>query len=309
MTFDLHCACAEETLRNPDPNAASKLALANAAASREVLQAVRPTEKALAEAWAAFGRGHASPPSLPKLKSLLDALEQPPAGLQTLPPFSGLLRFKFKLARPVITKDDRAFYFLDNPVRKDVAFGRPLFAASSWKGCLRAAFRSLFGDTRRSSELRLFGSRKNDADTGDVSRIRGRLVFFSSHWPSIGTYVINPHDRRKKTGMPIYYETIPEGAEAWYAVLYCPWGSAALGAEQSAVEAAEDLSSVAAAVEHQFLLQGFGAKTSAGFGLARDVVTSGTFQLKKSFSEIVAKKFTTLSGVSTEVAKAVEGLG
>ena len=118
-----------------------------------------------------------------------------------------------------------------------------------------------------------------------------------------------PHDRRKKTGMPIYYETIPEGAEAWYAALYCPWGSAALDAKQSTVEAAEDLSSVAAAVEFQFLLQGFGAKTSAGFGLARDVVTSGTFQLKKSFTEIVAKKFATLSGVSTEVAKAVEGLG
>jgi CRISPR-associated protein Cmr2 len=309
MTFDLHCACAEETLGNPDPNAASKLAAANPAASREVLQAVRPSEKALAEAWAAFGRGHASPPSLPKLKSLLDVLEQPPSSLQTLPPFSGLLRFKFKLARPVITKDDRAFYFLDNPVRKDVAFGRPLFAATSWKGCLRAAFRSLFADTRRSSELRLFGSRKNDDETSDVSRIRGRLVFFSSHWPSIGTYVINPHDRRKKTGMPIYYETIPEGAEAWYAVLYCPWGPAALSGEKSPVEAAEDLSGVASSVAHQFLLQGFGAKTSAGFGLARDVVTSGSFQLKKSFSEIVAKKFTTLSGASTEVAKALEGLG
>lgn len=308
MTFDLHCACAEETLRNPDPNAASRLALANPAASREVLQAVRPAEKALAEAWAAFGRGHASPLSLPKLKSLLDALEQPPSSLQTLPPFSGLLRFKFKLARPVITKDDRAFYFLDNPVRKDAAFGRPLFAASSWKGCLRAAFRSLFGDTR-ASELRLFGSRKNDDETSDVSRIRGRLVFFSSHWPSIGKYVINPHDRRKKTGMPIYYETIREGEEAWYAVLYCPWGSAALSREKSAVEATEDLSGVASAVEHQFLLQGFGAKTSAGFGLAHDVVTSGTFQLKKTFSEIVAKKITTLSGVGTEVAKAMEGLG
>lgn len=310
MAFDVHCACAEETLRDPDPNAASRLVRAHPATSREVLQAVRPTEEALAKAWATFGRTHSSAPSLPKLKPLLDALDQSPSSLQTLPPFSGLLRFKFKLARPVITKDDRAFYFLDNPVRKDVAFGRPLFAATSWKGCLRAAFRSLFGDTRRSSELRLFGSRKNDDETSDVSRIRGRLVFFSSHWPSIGTYVINPHDRRKKTGMrPIYYETIPEGAEAWYAVLYCPWGSAALDAKQSAVEAAEDLSSVVVAVEHQFLLQGFGAKTSAGFGLARDVVTSGTFQLKKSFSEIVAKKFTTLSGLSTEVAKAVEGLG
>ena len=308
MTFDLHCACAEETLRNPDPETASKLVQSNPAASREVLQAVRANEKALAEAWAAFGRRHASPPSSPKLKSLLDALEQPPAGLQPLPPFSGLLRFKFKLARPVLTKDDRAFYFLDNPVRKDAAFGRPVFAASSWKGCLRAAFRSLYGDTRQSSELRLFGSRKNDTEGSDADRLRGRLVFFSTHWSSVGTYVINPHDRQKKTGMPIYYETIPEGAEAWYAVLYCFWGSATLPCEQSAAEATEDLSGVAAAVEHQFLLQGFGAKTSSGFGLARDVVTSGTFQMKKSTSEIIAKKFTTLSGAAAEAAKAMEGL-
>lgn len=307
MIFDLHCACAEETLQDADPNAASKLSRSNPAASREVLQAVRPSEKNLAEAWAEFGRQHASPASLPQLRSLLDTLEQPHTSLEALPCFSALLRFRFKLARPVLTKDDRAFYFLDNPIRKDAAFGRPLFAASSWKGCLRAAFRSLYGETRQDSELRLFGSRKHEAESNDDERLRGRLIFFSTHWSRVGTYVINPHDRSKSKATPIRYETIPKDAEAWYAVLYCFWTSAILPREQAAGEAAEDLYGLASAVAHQFLLQGFGAKTSSGFGLARDVVAAGTFQLRSS-NEIINKKIGTLSGVAEHISVAVKQL-
>lgn len=47
------------------------------------------------------------------------------------------ITFYFKLAEPVLTRDDVSFYILDVPVRKDKIFSMPMIASTSWKGNLR----------------------------------------------------------------------------------------------------------------------------------------------------------------------------
>ena len=64
--------------------------------------------------------------------------ESPSVGLAALPRYSFALEFRFALARPYLSRDDDAFYIIDNPVRKDKVFKVPFVAPTSWKGSLRA---------------------------------------------------------------------------------------------------------------------------------------------------------------------------
>lgn len=59
--------------------------------------------------------------------------------LDRLPSLSFMLRVPFKLRKPYLSKDDRAFHLLDNPVRKDKVFQTPMVASTSWKGALHSA--------------------------------------------------------------------------------------------------------------------------------------------------------------------------
>ena len=59
-------------------------------------------------------------------------------GFATLPRYSFALELHFELARPYLSRDDDAFYIIDNPVRKDKVFKVPFVAPTSWKGCLRS---------------------------------------------------------------------------------------------------------------------------------------------------------------------------
>ncbi|WP_421658962.1 hypothetical protein [Leptothermofonsia sp. ETS-13] len=59
--------------------------------------------------------------------------------LDRLPRLSFMLRIPFKLRKPYLSKDDRAFHLLDNPVRKDKVFQTPMVASTSWKGALHNA--------------------------------------------------------------------------------------------------------------------------------------------------------------------------
>jgi len=60
-------------------------------------------------------------------------------GLTVLPRYSLALELHFELARPYLSRDDDAFYIIDNSVRKDKVFKVPFVAPTSWKGSLRAA--------------------------------------------------------------------------------------------------------------------------------------------------------------------------
>ncbi len=67
------------------------------------------------------------------------SLERSPFdGFAALPRYSFALELHFELARPYLSRDDDAFYIIDNPVRKDKVFKVPFVAPTSWKGSLRA---------------------------------------------------------------------------------------------------------------------------------------------------------------------------
>ncbi len=55
------------------------------------------------------------------------------------PSGSFFLRIPFTLRKPYISRDDKEFYILDNPVKKEWVFKVPYVAPSQWKGALRAA--------------------------------------------------------------------------------------------------------------------------------------------------------------------------
>jgi len=59
--------------------------------------------------------------------------------LAVLPPYSLGIEFSFTLFRPYLSRDDDAFYIIDNPVRKEKVFKVPYVAPISWKGSLRTA--------------------------------------------------------------------------------------------------------------------------------------------------------------------------
>jgi CRISPR-associated protein Cmr2 len=59
--------------------------------------------------------------------------------LDWLPPSSFMLQVPFKLQKPYLSKDERDFYLMDNPLRREKIFKTPMVAAASWKGALRAA--------------------------------------------------------------------------------------------------------------------------------------------------------------------------
>lgn len=59
-------------------------------------------------------------------------------GFAHLPRWSFSLELRFRLASPYLSRDDDAFYIIDNPVRKEKVFKVPLVSPTSWKGSLRA---------------------------------------------------------------------------------------------------------------------------------------------------------------------------
>lgn len=117
-----------------------------------------------------------------EMQRLMEALgvwpEQIDLGL--LPAYSAVIHFRFQLHKPYLSKDDTAFYVLDNPVRKERIFGMPMVAPTQWKGALRAAMTYRLADwwlglddmaraqraqhhqfvTQRTNLVRLFGSEK-----------------------------------------------------------------------------------------------------------------------------------------------------
>lgn len=75
----------------------------------------------------------------PELKLDQFGFAPKPDDLKNLPALSFMLRVPFKLRKPYLSKDDRTFHILDNPVRKDKVFQTPMVASTSWKGALHSA--------------------------------------------------------------------------------------------------------------------------------------------------------------------------
>ncbi len=181
-----------------------------------------------------------------------------------MPAFSFLVRIPFRLAKPYLSKDDRDFYLLDNPLRKEKVFKTPMVAATGWKGALRAALWQLGYGEEHEATLRLMGCPR-----GSEEGQAGRLYFYPTFFNAIGLEVINPHNRATGVGDrgPILMECVPQGTTGDLVVLYVPFGTAP---DHRPAEVAQDLEVLAAGIQAMLAMFGFGAKTSSGFGTVEE---------------------------------------
>lgn len=219
--------------------------------------------------------------------------------LAILPAGSFAVHFTFTLCTPYISKDDVGLHILDNPVRKDRVFGLPMIAATGWKGALRAALRQAKGwDDDHSDLLRLCGSARDD-ETGQA----GRLYFYPTFFTQLGLEVINPHDRRFNAGkQPIYFESVPAGAQGDFALLYVPTDCAGDDAAETRRQAVADLTLVTEGIETLMTRTGFGAKTSSGYGLAQELLKDSALTLRAANLQVGS---TPSPGTTTVLAEAL----
>lgn len=139
-----------------------------------------------------------------------------PAGL---PRGSALLKFDFKLKQPFLSRDDAAFYPIDNPVRKDRVFKAPFISGASWKGSLRAAAveslrlrvyepdgltpRPVDEDLEESlirerlNLIDLFGDEKGAADSVEEDSRESLAAYLDSWFKELGIYKRFAGERQK----------------------------------------------------------------------------------------------------------------
>jgi len=231
--------------------------------------------------------------------------------ISSLPEGSWYIQIPVTLKTPYYSKDDVPLYIIENPIRKDKVFGIPFTSAMSWKGNLRWTMMKTalepakdnsaeFAKTRFRHTL-LFGTEKgmeetptgwaeyldnlcNNAkeeyrkklreyfDAQESPSLAGMLYFYPTFWNRIDMMVINPHDRKTKTGKnPIYYEVVPEGAKGIFRLLYIPLHY--IGRYESTKlydNVKSDLKSVIEGLEAMMLTYGFSAKKSLGYGVVED---------------------------------------
>ena len=215
-----------------------------------------------------------------------DAFRAAPAveSLAQLPPLSFLIHIPFSLAKPYLSKDERTFFLLDNPVRKDTVFQTPMVASTTWKGALRACLWQRGYTEHHECVIRLFGSAR-----GSEEGQAGRLHFYTTFFDRLSIEVINPHDRVAGVGQrgPILMECVPQGGRGDLTVLYVPFGSTARSETASRSDISRDLELVAEGIQAMLITYGFGAKTSSGFGTVEENLPgNGTLTFRADLSAV-----------------------
>jgi len=231
-----------------------------------------------------------------------------PINSSSLPKGSWVLEFPITLTKPFISKDDIPFYIIESPVRKDRVFGVPFVSAMAWKGNLRWTMMKVFlepaaNNSDKFAQIRfrhtlLFGTEKGWGETkgwteylnilcpsakeqyenmlkkkfkrSDAKEVhtQGMLYFYPTFWDKIDMLVINPHDRKTKTGKnPIYFEVVPVGAKGVFRLVYVPFYWSGLSENELKKKVTEDLKDVIVGVREMMLTYGFSAKKSSEFGV------------------------------------------
>ena len=105
-----------------------------------------------------------------------------------------------------------------------------------------------------------------------MPHFQGYLHFYPTFFDKIGMEVINPHDRKTGTSAkgPIYFECVPAGTRGVFTVLYVP-SDLSDKPEEAQNQAKRDLKAVLRGLYAMFKRYGFGAKTSSGYGVVKDV--------------------------------------
>lgn len=208
-------------------------------------------------------------------------MARPTVDLTRLPDGSWFLQFTFILAKPYISKDDNPFYIIDNPIVRDKVFRLPLVRSTAWKGNLYAALWQLGHDKQDEEQMqRLFGEIRSSAEGEERGRA-GRLFFYPTFFTQTGLEIINPHDRTRRVGKnPILFESVPIGAQGTFTLLYAPFDL--IGQDEAEIrrQAAEDLRLVAEGLPAMFLIYGFSAKRTSGYGVAEKRVKNGILQVR-----------------------------
>jgi CRISPR-associated protein Cmr2 len=127
-----------------------------------------------------------------------------------------------------------------------------------------------FLDDQFGAELKSKYKQKVKEIYGDEGpNVRGRLVFYPTFLDKIGLDIIAPHDRERRTvKVPIQFEVAPENAEGTFSVLYFPFDLLGREGKDVKEEVAQDLEILRDAIPAMLTKYGFGAKTTAGYGVA-----------------------------------------
>jgi len=198
-----------------------------------------------------------------------DVFAPDPSLIEMLPKGSCLFAFDLVLEAPFFSRDDTAFYPIENPLKREWVFQVPYLNASGMKGLIRWAYRMCWGNgtagaanTVDREEIYLFGQRKEDK--ADASASQGALFCYPLFWEGrVGFEVINPHDRESGTGKkPIKYEVVlPGGKATLYLIL--------VNRTASGHNPEEAVAKLEPALEWLLTGSGLSAKRSAGWGSVR----------------------------------------
>jgi CRISPR/Cas system CSM-associated protein Csm3 (group 7 of RAMP superfamily) len=242
---------------------------------------------AAAEIWNPWNKKEALKLAVEEARTRLRA-EAPPKDLppscvpqvKATLPSSWTIQLRFTLDRPLITKDEPRLYYTENAIRRERATGIPYLPGTSWRGAFRSALLEMRRENLEVSEEdlhALLGSFYEAAN--DVTQMRrGRLQFYSTYFSKTGRYMTHALSRRSKTGeAPVEYETVPEGTEGVFTLLYWIPGQAEAHGEELASEAQRHLWLTCRAVAVMLLDTGVGGKKSTGFGSARNELATCKF--------------------------------
>lgn len=219
-------------------------------------------------------------PDLPRSRQLLNNLNlcQPTVNINLLPVNSFFVQFEFKLKKPFYSKDDEQFYIIDYPISKESVFKVPMVRPSGWAGALKNAVIKISDEEKyKNSVDRLFGyvsDKENDNK-------KGFLMLFPTYFDNIKFEIINPHDRETKAGKnPIFYEVVPAKSTGSFSLLYVPFYVSDDEKPHDNENMAFDINLISKGLKDMFLIHGFGAKTSSGFGIVEDKLIDGKITLK-----------------------------
>lgn len=208
-------------------------------------------------------------------------IASPTPDLSILPPYTFYLKFNFALAKPYISKDDNAFYIIDNPLLRDKVFRLPMVRPTGWKGNLYSAVWQLGHDKRDEEQMqRLFGEIR-DTEEGKEKGHGGRLFFYPTFFAKTSLEVISPHDRERRVGKnPILFESVPIGAEGTFTLIYVPFDRVSEDEAETRKQVAEDLRLLTQGIRAMFRTYGFSAKRTSGFGIAEESLAEGVLTVR-----------------------------
>jgi len=211
-------------------------------------------------------------PSYPSHSKEIEPFAPNQDDLISLPEGSWLLSLSIKLKKQYTSRSETDFHFSNNPIVRDHLTGLPIVKPTTWKGHLRFAAKK--EGIEKNIVYRLFGPNDENGKEEEFKWI-GRLRFYPTFFTgSVEQEVVTPLSRDTRTPArgPIGIEVVPAGSTGTFHLLYLPWPR---GNGWSQIQIAEDLLEAVKSVKTMFLVYGFSAKKTAGWGIISDTLEKG----------------------------------